>query len=76
MILIEPLSHGFSGTRVVKVQPFYTRRGGGRQAVVKFGDLYAIEQKMEEALCYWGAFICQGNPLPITRLILGDGKAG
>src|ERR1700676_2970903 len=45
-ILVEALPHGFSNTRVVKVQPFYAQ-GGGQQLVVKFGDIHIIKQEHE-----------------------------
>lgn len=48
-ILVEPLSHGFTNTRVVKVQPLYADGGAGRHVVVKLGDIQTIER---EYSCY------------------------
>jgi hypothetical protein len=36
-ILVEALASGFSGTRVLKIRPFFAERGGGRSVVVKCG---------------------------------------
>ena len=60
-ILVEPLSQGYSNTRVVKAQPFYAEGGTGRHVVIKFGDLHIIEQEYE---CY----------RKYVRYFIGDGR--
>ncbi len=44
-ILVETLTPGFSGAKVLKVMPFITEQGGGRWFVVKFGNIHTIEQE-------------------------------
>ena len=61
-ILVEPLSCGFSNTRVVKVHPFYAEGGVGRVVVVKFGDAQIIEQEYE---CYQN----------YVQYFVGDGRS-
>jgi hypothetical protein len=60
-ILVEPLSHGFTNTRVVKVQPFYAEGGAGRHVVVKFGDTQIIEQEYDSYRKYVQYFIGDGR---------------
>jgi hypothetical protein len=45
IILVAPLTPGFSGAKVLKVQPFISGGGGGGVFVVKFGKALAIEQE-------------------------------
>src|SRR3989440_293155 len=42
-ILVQPLTGGRSGTRILRVQPFYTS-GGGHEVIVKFGDASKVEK--------------------------------
>lgn len=58
-ILVEALSHGFSGARVVKAQPFYPQ-GGGQQIVVKFGNMHTIKQEYENYRKYVRDFLGGG----------------
>lgn len=44
-ILVRPLTPGQSGTGVVRIQPFYSNRGIGREVIVKFGDFRKIQQE-------------------------------
>jgi hypothetical protein len=44
-IVVSPLSPGFSGTRVLKVQPCLIGSGGGAFFVIKFGAIQLIEQE-------------------------------
>jgi hypothetical protein len=60
-ILVETLMHGLSGTRVLKVQPFYAERGAGRQVVVKFGDIHAIAQEYDNYIQHVQHFIGDGR---------------
>jgi hypothetical protein len=60
-VLIEPLALGYSGTGVVKAQPFYTKRGGGRQFVVKFGDSAKIAKEYANYLKYVQHFVGNGQ---------------
>src|SRR5216110_1601480 len=61
IILVEPLTHGFTNTRVVKVQPFYTEGGAGRHVVVKFGDIQTIEHEYKCYRKYVQYFIGDGR---------------
>lgn len=45
MILVTPLTPGYSGAKVLKVQPFIGGSGGGGLFVVKFGEVRAIAQE-------------------------------
>jgi len=56
-ILMRPLTGGYSGTRVLRVQPFYTTGGGGREVIVKFGDFRKIEQEYHNFKEYVQPFI-------------------
>jgi DNA-binding response OmpR family regulator len=56
-ILVRPLTAGQSGTRVLRVQPFYTTGGGGSEVVVKFGDFRKIEQEYHKFKEYVQPFI-------------------
>lgn len=60
-ILVEELAHGFSGTRVLKVRPFFAERGRGRPVVVKFGDIPAIKQEYANYTSYVQYFIGDGR---------------
>jgi len=63
-ILVEVLSHGFSGTRVVKAQPFYAQ-GAGQQLVVKIGNLQIIKQEHENYRKYVRDFIGSGSAVAL-----------
>ncbi len=65
MLLVEPLPHGFSNARVVKVQPFYIEGGAGQHVVVKFGDTQTIEQEYKCYLKYVQHFIGDGRSTTI-----------
>lgn len=60
-LVVEPMSAGYSGTGVLKVQPFYRHRGGGRKVVVKFGDVHMIEQEYDNYTKYVQWFIGDGR---------------
>jgi Ternary complex associated domain 9 len=60
-VLIEPLAPGYSGTGVVKAQPFYTKKGGGRQFVVKFGDSAKIAKEYANYRKYVQHFVGNGQ---------------
>ena len=44
---IEPLGTGRSGAGVLLAQPFFEKGDGGRQVVVKFGDVARIQQERD-----------------------------
>lgn len=60
-ILVEVLTPGFSGTKVLKIYPFFADRGGSREVVVKFGDIHVIEQEHANYLKYVRDFIGDGR---------------
>jgi hypothetical protein len=66
-LLVEPLSHGFSNTRVVKVQPFYAEGGAGQHVVVKFGDTQTIKQEYKCYRKYVQNFIGDGRSTTILN---------
>jgi CheY-like chemotaxis protein len=43
-ILVYPMTSGFSGTGILRIQPMYTN-GGGNKVVIKFGDPQQIENE-------------------------------
>ena len=45
-ILVHPMTPGFSGTGILRVQPIYTS-GGGNKVVIKFGDPQQIENEYQ-----------------------------
>ena len=56
-IIVKPLEPGFSGTRVLVVEPFYEKRGGGQAVVVKFGDYRKIDEEYRNFKDYVQPFI-------------------
>ncbi len=44
-VLVRPSTAGWSGTGVLRVQPFYPTGGGGYEVIVKFGDFRKIEEE-------------------------------
>lgn len=59
-ILVRPLIPGHSGTGVLWVQPFYAT-GGARAVLVKFGDIYKIEEEFSNYKQYVQPFIGGGR---------------
>lgn len=66
-ILVETLIPGFSGAKVLKVQPFVTGLGGGRPFVVKFGDVPAIEREYTNYKKYIHYFIADGRNTSVSK---------
>jgi CheY-like chemotaxis protein len=60
-ILVRPLTNGQSGARVLRVQPFYSNKGIGREMVVKFGDVGNIQQEYQNFKDYVEPFIGGGR---------------
>ncbi|HEX6483388.1 MAG TPA: response regulator [Ktedonobacteraceae bacterium] len=60
-ILIRPLTSGRSGTGVLRVQPFYRANGGGREVVVKFGDVQQIDEEHDNYKKYVQPFLGSGR---------------
>lgn len=60
-ILVEALTPGFSGSKVLKIRPFYADLGGCREVVVKFGDVQAIAQEYDNYIKYVRDFIGDGR---------------
>ncbi|HKF38423.1 MAG TPA: response regulator, partial [Ktedonobacteraceae bacterium] len=44
-VRVRPSTAGWSGTGVLRVQPFYPTGGGGYEVIVKFGDFRKIEEE-------------------------------
>jgi Ternary complex associated domain 9 len=60
-IVVESIAAGHSGTRVLKVQPFYPDQGAGQKVVVKFGDARQIEREYTNYTKYVQPFIADGH---------------
>lgn len=59
-ILVTSITPGFSGAGIIKVQPFYPMQGGARHFIVKFGNIYIIEQEYKRYMTYVQHFIGDG----------------
>jgi CheY-like chemotaxis protein len=63
-IMVQPLAGGYSGSGVLRVQPFYTvdrTTGGGYEVVVKFGDGQRIEEEHTNFIKYVQPFLGGGR---------------
>jgi CheY-like chemotaxis protein len=60
-ILVRPLTQGYSGMGVLRVQPFYASGGGGHNVVVKFGDFRKIEKEYRNFKKYVQPFLGGGR---------------
>jgi DNA-binding response OmpR family regulator len=60
-ILVRPLTPGQSGTGILRIQPFYSNRGIGREVIVKFGDFNKIQQEHHNFKEYVEPFIGGGR---------------
>lgn len=67
-ILVRPLTTGQSGTRVLRVQPFYTTGGGGHEVVVKFGAFRKIEEEYDNFKEYVQPFLGGGRNTTVLAL--------
>ncbi|HJT55715.1 MAG TPA: phosphotransferase [Ktedonobacteraceae bacterium] len=65
-ILVSPLTPGFSGAGVLRVQPFFTAGGGGHEVIVKFGDSSRIEQEHSHFKEYVQPFLGGGRTTTIV----------
>lgn len=59
-VVISPLSTGKSGAGVLLIQPFYSH-GGGRSAVVKFGDVRQISDEQAKFKKFVRPFVGGGR---------------
>jgi CheY-like chemotaxis protein len=60
-ILVRPLTPGQSGTGVLRVQPFYSNKGIGREVIVKFGAVRKIQEEYHNFKEYVEPFIGGGR---------------
>jgi CheY-like chemotaxis protein len=67
-ILVRPLSQGQSGTAVLRVQPFFTIKGGGHEVVVKFGEFSKIEVEYNNFKEFVQPFIGGGRNTTVLDL--------
>ncbi len=67
-VLVRPLAAGQSGTRVLRVQPFYTTGGGGHEVIVKFGAFRKIEEEYDNFMEYVQPFLGGGRNTSILDL--------
>jgi hypothetical protein len=67
-LLVKPLKSGYSGARVLLVQPFYDDRGGGRADVVKFGHVRKIDQEYHNFTQYVRPFVGGGRQTEVRGL--------
>jgi CheY-like chemotaxis protein len=67
-VLVRPLTPGYSGTKVMRVQPFYSDRGGGNEVIVKFGDAGKIEEEYSNFKQYIRPFVRGGRSTTVLDL--------
>ena len=67
-VLVRPLTPGYSGTGVLRVQPFFFDRGGGKEVIVKFGDASKIEEEYRNFEQYVKPFIGGGRSTSVLDL--------
>lgn len=67
-LLAKPLIPGYSGARVLSVQPFYPNSGGGQTVVVKFGDFRKIDKEYRHFNEYVQPFVGGGRRTAIRCL--------
>ena len=67
-VLVRPLTPGYSGTKVMRVQPFYSDRGGGNEVIVKFGDAGKIEEEYRNFKQYIQPFVRGGRSTTVLDL--------
>ncbi len=67
-LLIWPLTTGYSGTGVLRVQPFYATGGGGNEVVVKFGEVNKIEQEYANFKHYVQTFLGGGRNTTVIEM--------
>ncbi len=60
-ILVRPLTPGQSGAGVLRIQPFYSNKGIGREVIVKFGDVRKIQQEYDNFKEYVEPFVGGGR---------------
>jgi len=65
-ILVSPISKGFSGTGVLRVQAVYKDSGVSAPMIVKFGDKTQIEQEYKHFKRYVEGFIGAGRTASIV----------
>lgn len=66
-ILVKPLVPGYSGTGVMRVQPFYTD-GGGRVVVTKFGASHKIEEERRNFDAFVLPFVGGGRNTTVQEI--------
>lgn len=60
-IIVRPLTPGYSGTAVLRIQPFHKNKGMGRELIVKFGDALLIEREYRNFKEYVEPFLASGR---------------
>ncbi len=65
-VVIRPLMPGYSGTGVLRIQPFYENRGAGREVVVKFGAFKKIWQEYDNFKRYVEPFVRNGHSTAVV----------
>ena len=60
-VMVRPLTPGRSGTAVISAIPFYTTGGGGREVIVKFGDVQKVEEEYSNFKQYVQPFVGGGR---------------
>ncbi len=68
MVLVRPLTPGWSGTGIALVQPFFKGRGRGKDVVVKFGDRDKIKKEHYNFQQYVRPFLSGGRSTAIQDL--------
>jgi DNA-binding response OmpR family regulator len=65
MLLVRPLTPGWSGTGVALVQPYYKDRGRGEDVIVKYGDMKDIRKEHYNFERYVRRFLSGGRSTAI-----------
>ena len=69
-LVVRPLLEGMSGTRVLRVQPFFDKKGAGQSFVVKFGAIDVIKSEEDNFRSYVQTFIGGRR----TTTVLAEGR--
>ena len=67
-VLVRPLSSGYSGVGVLRIQPFFNNKGVGRELVVKFGEVRQIEKEYKNFKEFVEPFLGSGRNTTILDM--------
>lgn len=67
-VLVQPLTPGWSGAQVLRIQPFFKGRGRWQEVVVKFGEVNKIGKEYANFQQYVRGFLSGGRSTNILAL--------